>query len=710
MDQVLRRLLAVVLHERDPAPELRSTRELVDPLQEALALLVGRVSLAGKEELDRPERVGQDPPEPLGVGEDEVRPLVGREAARKADRQHRRVQEAPLRHERRGLQRAGGIGVAPQFAHPVQELVLERDVELPELVVRDRLDERPDRLHVVLLLPVRRGLEEVAVVERGDPRVEPGRQVHPVRDRRDGDVGLRPVRPERAEEGARDLAVPLRDRVRMAAEPEREHRHVEPVARRVRVPAQREELLGRDPELVAVLAERAGDQIVWEDVEARRHRGMGGEYRDPPDIVHGLVERPARLDPLVEEREEDKGRVALVQVDGGELDAELGKHPPPADPEHDLLPEAALAVPRVETARDHPVLGRVLGVVRVEEVERDATDVDPPDVDGDRRVDERHPDDERRPVGPRDTRDRRCLAVQPLDGVLLPAVGEEVLVQVPVRVHEPDRDERDVEVGALLEVVAREKSEAAGVERQGVVEAVLGREVGDPERGPAAVHLLEPAVLLGHVPAEPVHDHVVTVEVRRVGRRGLEDLGREPAEEADRVVDALLPERGRQLLEEEPGLGVPRPPEVVGEVDKPGEAFGDLGKFLVSVHDDHVGVESDSRGVPPGAGGTVRPKIDARSARRAASAAERDSGWHRHSQLPKGVPGRFIRAPTPRPRWSWSETIAVPATDCRQSRTRTSATVFASTGRPMYRASRERSSSDASSNQPRAVGLSWVPR
>ena len=393
----------------------------------------------------------------------------------------------------------------------------------------------------------------------------------------------------------------------MTAEPEREHRHVEPVARRVRVAAEREELLGGDPELVPVLAERLGDQLVREDVEARRHRRVGREDRDPPHVLDRLVERPARLDPLVQEREEDKGRVALVEVDGGELDAELGQHPPPADPEHDLLPEPAFAVPRVEPARDHPVLGRVLGVVRVEEIERDAPDIDPPDIDGDRRVDERHPDDERLPVGPGHAGDRRGFAVQPLDDVLLPAVGEEVLVQVSLRVHEPDRDERDVEVGALLEVVAREEPEAAGVERQRVVQAVLGREVGDRERGPAAVHLLEPAVLVGHVPAEPVHDHVVPVEVRRVGRGGLEDLGGKPAKEADRVVDALLPERGRELLEEEPGLGVPRPPEVVGEVDEPGKTFGDLGKFLVSVHGNHVGMGAKEIGEPPGGGGALRP-------------------------------------------------------------------------------------------------------
>ena len=209
VDQVLRRLLAVVLQERDPARELRPARELEDPLQEALALLVGRVGLAGEDELDRPERVRQDPAEPLGIGEDQVRPLVGREPAGKADRQHRRVQEAPLRHQGRGLHRAGGVRMAPQLAHPDEKLVLERDMEVPELAVWDRVDKGPDRLHVVLLLPVRRRLEEVAVVERGDPRVEPGRQVHPVRDRGDGDLVHRPIRPERAEEGSRDLAVPL---------------------------------------------------------------------------------------------------------------------------------------------------------------------------------------------------------------------------------------------------------------------------------------------------------------------------------------------------------------------------------------------------------------------------------------------------------------------------------------------------------------------
>ena len=64
----------------------------------------------------------------------------------------------------------------------------------------------------------------------------------------------------------------------------------------------------------------------------------------------------------------------------------------------------------------------------------------------------------------------------------LPAVLVEALQEVSLAVEEADADERDVEIGCALDVIAGEDAEAAGVDGQRLVQAELGREVGDGAR------------------------------------------------------------------------------------------------------------------------------------------------------------------------------------------------------------------------------------
>ena len=65
---------------------------------------------------------------------------------------------------------------------------------------------------------------------------------------------------------------------------------------------------------------------------------------------------------------------------------------------------------------------------------------------------------------------------------MLPAVDVEPLPEIALVVVEADADERDAEVGRALDVVAGQDAEAAGVDRQRLVQAELGREVGHRPR------------------------------------------------------------------------------------------------------------------------------------------------------------------------------------------------------------------------------------
>ena len=62
---------------------------------------------------------------------------------------------------------------------------------------------------------------------------------------------------------------------------------------------------------------------------------------------------------------------------------------------------------------------------------------------------------------------------------VLPAVVVEALAEVALVVEQADADERDAQVAGALDVVAGEHAEAAGVDRQRLVQAELGREIGD---------------------------------------------------------------------------------------------------------------------------------------------------------------------------------------------------------------------------------------
>ena len=81
-----------------------------------------------------------------------------------------------------------------------------------------------------------------------------------------------------------------------------------------------------------------------------------------------------------------------------------------------------------------------------------------------------------------DAQDRQPGQVEVRVGVLLVPVRVDRLAEVAAAVEEPDADERQGHVAGGLHVVAGEDAEAAGVDAQRLVEAVLGAEVGDRAR------------------------------------------------------------------------------------------------------------------------------------------------------------------------------------------------------------------------------------
>ena len=311
---------------------------------------------------------------------------------------------------------------------------------------------------------------------------------------------------------------------------------------------------------------------------ARRYGRVGREDRGPADPLARLVRGDAGGDQLANPLQQGERGMPLVQVQQVVLDPERAQHLRAAEPEHDLLPQSQLEVADVEPRADPPAVRIILRDVGIHQVERDLSDCHLPDRHVDGGFHQGHADGDLPAVVAEHARDGRGVPIEGLVPVLLPAVVVQALVKVALRIHEPDGHQRDTQVAAFLEVVARQEAQTAGVERQRAVQAVLRREVG---HGEAAVlgHEAEIAALRPvYVPPEFSHDLVVAAEIVGVPGGRVQDLVRQIAQHAIGIVTAALPGLAVQKLEQHAGAGVPAPPEVFGEVLETGDARREVGE------------------------------------------------------------------------------------------------------------------------------------
>ena len=267
------------------------------------------------------------------------------------------------------------------------------------------------------------------------------------------------------------------------------------------------------------------------------------------------------------------------------IDAERLQRAHAADAEDDFLLDAGLAVAAVQPRRQLAVPGRVLFERRVEQIQRDAAEPQAPHRDQHGAIAERHRRDARLAVRRQRRFDRRVGPVEPLVAFFLPAFRGHVLVEVALRIHEADADQRHAEIARLLAVIAGEGAEAAGVDRQRLVQRELRREVGD--RLPAEMReMVRPPRIPGGAGIVQHGDGpIVEAQEFRVGRGGFELRARDDPEHAHRVVGGRAPQRVVEPPEHLSRLAVPAPPQIHGELVETVDAFGKRRKVGVSVHD-----------------------------------------------------------------------------------------------------------------------------
>ena len=175
--------------------------------------------------------------------------------------------------------------------------------------------------------------------------------------------------------------------------------------------------------------------------------------------------------------------------------------------------------------------GPFSGTLGVEQEQRHATDVDAPDLGDDIGVVDRHRDRQRLAglVGHQRRRQPLRIGVDPV--LVLPTACVDPLTEVALAVHQADGDHRQPAIGRLLEQVAGERTEAAGVHRQRQVHAVLGAQERDRpvDRKPRVGGALQIGV-------DGRLEHGRALDERRVGRGAAQRLDRGLLQQANRVL------------------------------------------------------------------------------------------------------------------------------------------------------------------------------
>ena len=247
----------------------------------------------------------------------------------------------------------------------------------------------------------------------------------------------------------------------------------------------------------------------------------------------------------------------FVEVEDARVQAQRAQSAHSADAEHDLLAQPAVRLGHVQAVGD---VAKVLGIgldVGVEQEQRHATDLRPPDGDAhvalaDRRLDLDALELAHRQLG---------AAVLRID-LELAAGLVDVLAAEALPVQETDGHEGQAEVAGGLQVVPGQDAEAARVDRQALREPELEREVRDRQRG-LGVH--EPRMAFVVLAISGLR----AVE-RRLDLRPLEGardaVVTQLVEEKHRVLACRLPELGVERAEEVLDSRLPGPEQVVGEL------------------------------------------------------------------------------------------------------------------------------------------------
>ena len=427
--------------------------------------------------------------------------------------------------------------------------------------LEDPADERP--IHDALA-PDR---TEVPVEQLHPRPAQERRHVHAVGHETYGVLAGRHVGPARLVEPRRHAAVDLADAVDRGRAADRELGHAEAVAL-LRRAAEVEELLRADPERGRIGLELLGHAVERKDVVAGAHGRVGREHGARGRGLHRRVERQAARRELAQPLDHGESRVPLVHVPDGGLQVQCPQRAHPADAEHGLLVHPKIAADAVEHVRDLAVVTRVLVDVGVEQQHEHAAHRGLPHADRDRAVRDWAAHANLFACAVDRNREREVARVDRRIVWNLLAVAVDALIEIALPVEQPHGDERQPQIARRLAVIARENAEAARVDREALLQAVLGAEIRDQVRR-LEILGLGPAGARIEISVELRDDVAVCDQKCRVLGGTLEDPLVDAFQEQLRVALATPPEQGVELPKQLARGRIPAEQEVLREIGEP---------------------------------------------------------------------------------------------------------------------------------------------
>src|SRR5215218_5028802 len=292
------------------------------------------------------------------------------------------------------------------------------------------------------------------------------------------------------------------------------------------------------------------------------HRSVRGEYTLRANLVYRLIQRRTRDDQLPQSLDEHESRVALVGMPHARIDAHGPEHPDSADTQNPLLPHPELRPAGVEFVHQAAIV-RMVGIeVGVEQVNRYSTHHDLPGPHVDRTSRCLHRGEPGLPAGSDDGNERSGAYVVLLVAVFLPAFQTQSLIEVTLAIEQSYADQRNTKVTGRLAVVTGKHAETTRVDRHRVVEPELGAEVGDRPAIEMGIVLCEPGVAVVGLVLHPLDDCVIAEQKVTVAGARCEACRLDPAEQLQRVVPGMVPQRNVDGLKQRPRFPTPAPPQV----------------------------------------------------------------------------------------------------------------------------------------------------
>ena len=324
----------------------------------------------------------------------------------------------------------------------------------------------------------------MAIVKAAHLRRQPRRHVHAVGHVADGHRVFRAVGIQASPHGARNFAVQRANRIHAPRQLQAQHRHAEGLAVvRGMLAAKAHQVFVRDAQLLAQRPQVLLDQVGAEAVVTRGHRRVRGKDHLARNLPRGRVEIQAFLFHASANRLEDReAAVAFVQVQNAGRNAHGLERAKTAHAQQQLLPDARARVAAVKPRGGFQILRRIARHIRVQQQKIAAAHLHAPHLGANRAAARSNLHHHRLAVGADGRLHGQLIHIVCQILLALPTAFVEPLQKVALPVEKADADQRNVQVRCALDVVAGQHAQAAGVNRQRLVQPELGGEIGHRPR------------------------------------------------------------------------------------------------------------------------------------------------------------------------------------------------------------------------------------